>query len=296
MGGVAGGSLAAAVTRAGGLGLIGVGYAGLDFIEREFRAAAGARVGFGFISWDLAKAPARLAAALGWKPDLVVLSFGDAAPYVQQIRQSGALLALQVQSVADAVHAAGLGADIVIAQGSEAGGHGASRGLFPLLPAVVDAVSPLPVVAAGGIADGRGLVAALALGASGVLLGTRFIAADESMAPSPVKRQVIEASGDDTVRTRVFDIVRGLDWPEPYTGRALQNAFTRRWHGRERELSEALAEEAPRYADAARAGDLDTALVWAGEGSDLIREVAAASAIVERLVAEARIALARLSG
>lgn len=295
MGAVAGGALARAVTAAGGLGLLGVGYGSADFIERELAAAEGARVGIGFITWDLARAPERLELALSHRPALVQLSFGDPAPFVPRIRAAGVPVALQVQSLADAQRAAQLGADIVIAQGTEAGGHGAARALFPLLPAIVDAVAPLPVVAAGGIADGRGLVAALALGASAVLIGTRFIAADEALAPAEAKAKLIESSGDATLRTRVFDLVRGLPWPEPYTGRALSNHFSQTWHGHEQELLQALPREAPRYAAATDAKDFETALVWAGEGLDLVRKLEPAAAIVQTLLVEAEQALARLN-
>jgi nitronate monooxygenase len=295
MGGVAGGALARAVTEAGGLGLIGVGYDSIEHIDAAFREADGARVGIGFISWHLAQSPERLSFALARKPALIQLSFGDAAPFVEPIKAAGVKLAIQIQTLHDARRAADLGADIVIAQGGEAGGHGASRGLFPLLPAVVDAVAPLPVVAAGGIADGRGLIAALALGASGVLVGTRFAAARESRASANAKAKLLAASGDATVRTRVFDIVRGIDWPAPYTGRALENQFTHTWHGREDALVEALAHEAPRYAEATARGDLDTALVWAGEGVDMITDVPPAGELVARMVREALDAQARVS-
>lgn len=295
MGAVAGGALARAVTEAGGLGLIGVGYGSADVIEQELAAAEGARVGIGFISWDLARAPERLDLALSRRPAIVQLSFGDAAPFVSRIKAAGVPMALQVQSVADAERAAQLGADIVIAQGTEAGGHGATRALFPLLPAIVDAVAPLPVVAAGGIADGRGLVAALALGASAVLIGTRFIAAHEALAPAEAKAKLIESSGDATLRTRVFDLVRGLPWPEPYTGRALSNRFSRSWHGHEAELLRALPREAPRYAAATAAKDFETALVWAGEGLDLVRQLEPAAVIVQSLLSEAQRALAQLN-
>lgn len=295
MGAVAGGRLAAAVSRAGGLGLIGPGYFGAEWIEAEFAAAAGERVGVGFISWDLARAPARLDAALAHRPAAVMLSFGDAEPFLPAIRAAGALVILQVQTVAAARRAAALGADLVVAQGTEAGGHGAERALFPLLPAVVDAVAPIPVLGAGGIADGRGLVAALALGAQGILIGTRFCAAEEALGRDAAKACLVASSGDDTVRTRVFDIVRGLPWPAGFTGRAVRNAFTELWHGREAALSAAQAEEQRRFAAATAAGDLDTALVWAGEGLDLIRDVRPASAIIADILREADAAQRRLA-
>jgi nitronate monooxygenase len=297
MGAIAGGALAAAVTRAGGLGLIGPGYLGEDWIDREFDAAGDTPVGVGFITWDLAKSPQRLAAALARKPSAAMLSFGDAAPFVDAVKSSGARLILQVQTVAAAKQAAQLGADVIVAQGIEGGGHGAhpgaGRSLMPLVPAVVDAVAPVPVVAAGGIADGRGLAAALVLGAAGVLAGTRFYAASESLGHVNAKARIVAASGDTTLRTRVFDLARAIDWPVEYTGRALANDLSSRWHGHEDELERSLASERARYAAAALAGDVNTAVVWAGEGVDLMQAVEPATAIIERMVAEARATLDR---
>lgn len=295
MGAVAGGRLAAAVTRAGGLGMLGPGYADAAWIEREFDVAKGERVGIGFISWDLARDPRRLDVALAREPAAVMFSFGDPGPFVDTVRRSGAKLLLQVQTVQAAREAAQLGADIVVAQGTEAGGHGAMRALFSLLPAVVDAVQPIPVVAAGGICDGRGLAAALTLGACGVLTGTRFYATDESLAPAEAKGRVVRGTGDHTVRTRVFDIARRIDWPAPFTGRALQNGFTGRWHGRESELA-ADGAAFDSYAKATQTGDFDTAVVWAGEGVDLVRDIGPASRVLNDLVVEAEASIARSQG
>lgn len=287
MGHISGGRLAGAVSGAGGLGMIGPGYLDASWIEREFHAAGSARVGVGFITWDLARTPARLEAALAFRPVAVMLSFGDPAPFVEQIRRAGAKLFLQVQTVAAAEAAAALEPDLIVAQGTEAGGHCGERGLLPLLPAVVDRVGPIPVVAAGGICDGRGIAAAFALGASGVLVGTRFYVAEESLAAPAAKHRVVRGSGDATVRTRVFDVARRLPWPAQFAGRAIRNGFTDRWHSNEAALEKSLDEEQPRYAAAVAAEDFDTAAVWAGEGIDLIQGIAPASRIVEQLMAEA---------
>jgi nitronate monooxygenase len=295
MGAVAGGRLAAAVTAAGGLGLIGPGYQGAQWIEREFGIAGDVRVGVGFITWHLEGDPSALDAALTHRPAVVMLSFGHPGVFLERSRRAGAKVIVQVQTLRDAREAATLGADAIVAQGTEAGGHGSARALFSLLPAVVDAVDPVPVVAAGGISDGRGLAAALSLGASGILLGTRFYAAEESLGHPDAKARIAAASGDDTVRTTVFDLVRGIDWPAPFTGRALQNTFTRTWHGRERELVEQSTER-ERYAAASRANEYDTAVLWAGEGVDLIDRVEPAARIIERIVSQARVALDRTRG
>lgn len=284
MGSVAGGSLAAAVSNAGGLGLIGGGYGDPAFLRAELarvREATQRPWGVGFITWSMR--PETLALALEARPQAVMLSFGDPRPHVEAIKAAGCKLICQVQDVHDALAAREAGADLIVAQGTEAGGHGATRATLPLVPVVVDAVAPLPVVAAGGIADGRGLAAALMLGAQGALIGTRFYAATESLASAEAKARIVAAEARQTERTRAFDVVRGYDWPSPYTGRALRNAFTARWQGREEALAAALASERPRYWRAAQDGDHDTAVVWAGEAVDLIERVVDAAAIVAEL-------------
>jgi nitronate monooxygenase len=148
------------------------------------------------------------------------------------------------------------------------------------------------VVAAGGIADGRGLAAALLLGASGVLLGTRFYAAAEAAAAPAAKERICRATGDDTVRSIVFDISRGRVWPAPYTGRCVRNAHTQRWLGREVELLQNARAEAQRYAQAREAGDFDVAAVIAGEAAGLVKNVLPAESIVRSLVRDAESLLA----
>lgn len=287
MGSAAGGMLAAAVTHAGGLGLIGSGYADSAAIRKELTAAGNARIGIGLVTWALAERPEALDVALAARPALVMLSFGDPAPYVGAVKDAGCKVMCQVQTLAQAEQAARLGADIIIAQGRDAGGHsGTTRGTMGLVPAVVDAVGPIPVVAAGGIADGRGLAAALALGASGVLMGTRFTASAESLWSKAMKERVVVARGDETAQTRVFDIVRGFAWPREYPGRALRNAFFDKWHHREDALQAARPEAEKAYVDSAP-DDLSLRAVWAGEGVDMVAEVLPAAAIIERVVAEA---------
>jgi len=287
MGSAAGGRLAAAVSNAGGLGLVGSGYASADTIRNELAQAGNARVGVGFITWALEKNPSALDTALDARPAAVMLSFGDPSPFTGRIKQAGCKIICQVQTVAQAKEAAAAGADIIIAQGRDAGGHsGMTRGTMGLVPAVVDAVDPIPVVAAGGIADGRGLAAALALGAAGVSMGTRFTASRESLWDLAMKRATLAARGDQTRQTRVFDIVRGAPWPAIYPGRALANAFSDRWHGNE----DALAADQPDQEKAYLAtgeNDFDTRVVWAGEGVDLVNDIASAAEIIERVIAQA---------
>ena len=229
---VADGRLAATVSEAGGFGIIGGGYGNEAWLTRELDAAGSARVGVGFITWSMAKNARLLDIALERKPPAIMLSFGDVRPHVDKIKRAGALLICQIQTVEQAKDAVASGADVLVAQGAEAGGHGISRGTFGLVPAVVDAARGVAVAAAGGVADGRGLAAALMLGADGVLVGTRFYATQEAMGPLAAKERIVAASGDKTIRGILFDIARRNVWPAPYTGRVLRNEFSERWRGR----------------------------------------------------------------
>jgi nitronate monooxygenase len=287
MGSAAGGKLAAAVTHAGGLGMLGSGYADEKAIRRELVEAGNARVGIGFILWALDKNPSALDVALEAKPVAVMLSFGDPQPYTARIRAAGSRIICQVQTLEQAKQAAAAGADIIVAQGRDAGGHsGTTRGTMGLVPAVVDAVGPIPVVAAGGIADGRGLAAALSLGASGVSMGTRFTATVESLWDQGMKEKAVASGGDQTAQTRVFDIVRGAAWPHIYPGRALRNDFFDRWHGKEEALQGQQKQAEAGYL-ASPATDLSQRVVWTGEGVDLVRDIPTAHEVIERIVDEA---------
>jgi nitronate monooxygenase len=292
MDGVAGGPLAAAVSHAGGLGLLGGGYGDGDWLDGAFAAAGNARIGCGFITWSLAKRPQLLDRALAHGPVAVMLSFGDPRPFAPAIRAAGATLICQVQTLAQAHEAMQAGAGVIVAQGTEAGGHGMSVPLVTLLPQVVAACPAVPVVAAGGIADGRGLAAALAFGAEGVLMGTRFYATIEAAIDPRAKQRVVEAASGDSVRSIVFDIARSNPWPEGYTGRVLRNATTARWLGREDEMRANMAQAAADYAAARARGDFDIAAVIAGEAAALIHDIPPAGEVVERVVREAEAALA----
>lgn len=287
---VADARLTAAVSAAGGLGILGGGYGDQQWLSRELDILANsrARFGVGFITWSMAKQPKLLDLVLERKPAVIMLSFGDPAPFVERIKRVGAAVICQVQSLALAREAAAAGADILVAQGTEAGGHGASRGLVTLIPELVDELGEkIPIVAAGGIADGRGLAAALMLGASGVLLGTRFYATAEAAGAEAAKQRIRNASGDDTLRSNVFDISRRNDWPAPFTGRCLRNEHLERWYGREVELMRHLDEESPRYLAARKEGNFDIAAVIAGESAGLIREISSAREVIDRIVGRA---------
>jgi nitronate monooxygenase len=241
----------------------------------------------GFITWSMAKTPRLLDLVLERKPPAIMLSFGDVQPHAAKIKRAGALLICQVQTLQQAKDAVAHHADILVAQGAEAAGHGIARGTFPLVPAVVDVARGIPVAAAGGVADGRGLAAALMLGADGVLVGTRFYATLEAAGFESAKQRIVAATGDGTTRGILFDIARRNVWPAPFSARVLQNKFWERWRGREAELLQHQNEESVRYSQARETGDFDTAAVIAGEAVDLISDIAPAAEIIDRMATQA---------
>ncbi len=291
-----GGALAAAVSRAGGLGLIGGGYGDPAWLDEQFKAAGGERVGVGFITWSLNQSPSLLADVLKHHPAVVMLSFGDPRPFVDEIRKAGAKLVCQCQNLDHVRDAIEVHADIVVAQGAEAGGHGMLRGTLSLVPETADlllANAPeTHLLAAGGIGDGRGLAAALMLGADGVLIGTRFWASTEALVSPKHHEAILAATGDDTIRTTTPDIARQIRWPRGFTARVRRNAFTQRWHGREEELERNIATEAPKYRNAFAEGDPENTGVWFGEAAGVIGQIESAGNIVARIASEAQALLA----
>jgi nitronate monooxygenase len=286
---IAGAGLTAAVSSAGGFGILGGGYGERAWLEQETaKLKRSAPFGIGFITWSLATRPELLDIALDARPRAIMLSFGDPKPFAPRVKAAGARLICQVQDEDMAKLALDAGADILIAQGTEAGGHGASRTTIDLVPAIVDlAAGRVPVVAAGGIADGRGLAAMMMLGASGVLLGTRFYASQECDGADEAKRIICQAKSGSSVRGIIFDLSRNNVWPAPFTGRCLINDHARRWMGREVELLQNVNKVAAEYAAAKAANNFDVAAVIAGEAVGLIHDIPPAAEIIDRIVTEA---------
>ncbi|MEV6544159.1 nitronate monooxygenase [Streptomyces sp. NPDC051665] len=295
MGGSAGGALTAAVSRGGGLGLLGSGNGERDWLARELAVVAEQTTepwGIGFLTWQIGIDAVEH--ALEHNPVAVMLSFGDPSPFAERIRRAGAALIIQVTDLEEARRAVDLGADVIVAQGSESGGHGARHGrsTLPFVPVVVDLAAPVPVLAAGGIADGRGLAAALALGAAGALIGTRFQATAEALVSPSVSTAIIQARGEDTERNSILDIARNSPWPRKYTARTLGHPFLDEWRGRETELTtDPQARHA--YQVALAQGDIPPLPVWAGEAVDLINDLPSAADLVNSLATQAEDALAR---
>jgi nitronate monooxygenase len=298
---VTGGRLAAAVSAAGGLGIIGGGYAGTlggePDLQAELAHVRGLTFGVGFITWALARAPHALDAVLRHRPACVFLSFGDPRPFAERTRHAGARLVCQAQTLAHIDQALEAGAAAVVAQGAEAGGHGAKRATLPFVPEAADYLarrSPATLLlAAGGIADGRGLAAALMLGADGVVVGTRFWASTEALTPLPATERAMLATGDDTVRTTAIDALRGVPWPDEFSFRVVRNKLTDQWAQREAEAQAARGSLAEAYAAARERGDFDTVAIVAGECVGLLHDRPSAASIVHGMVEQAQALLRR---
>jgi nitronate monooxygenase len=299
-----GGALAAACASAGALGLVGGGYGDLAWTHREYTLAADllkndatgqARLGCGFITWKLDENAEALDWVLTQKPRAIMLSFGDPRPYAARIAEAGAQLICQVQRLEQVAQAIDAGASVIVAQGGEAGGHGANalegRSTFTLVPELADYLtthSPNTLLlAAGGIGDGRGLAAALMLGADGVLVGSRLWATQESLAATGAKTQATQTNGDGTARSMVFDILRRKNWPAPYDFRAIRNTLHRQLESDIAALQTHPESARADYDAGVKAGDFSRAHATVGEAVGLIADVPNAGVLIERITEQA---------
>jgi nitronate monooxygenase len=284
----AGGALARAVSEAGAFGMLG-------FDEDEtpeqiaeqiaiLRKPHSVPFGIGLVAWVLERSPRLLEMAIAAKPKLVSISFGDPAPYAKRIHDAGILLASQVQSRAWAQTALDAGVDIVVAQGTEAGGHtGSAAGTLPLLQIVLE-MTGKPVIAAGGIATGRGLAAVLAAGAAGAWIGTPFLLAREARNSDEARQRIRASDETQTIYTRVYDRVTGKAWPNEFGGRALRTPFLEKWTGREDDLlgdRDAIAQYDPKEK------------IYAGQSVGLLHDVKPARQIVREIASSAEERLAK---
>ncbi|MGK7870697.1 NAD(P)H-dependent flavin oxidoreductase [Falsiroseomonas sp. E2-1-a20] len=304
--------LAAAVSAAGALGMLsGLGAFSTDAVRREIGEVRGLTDRpFGvnlLLNASRDGLEARLAACLEERVPVVSFFWGDPTPYVEACHRVGALVLMSVGSVEEALRAAAAGVDIVAAQGWEAGGH--VRGevsTLALVPRAVDAVAPLPVLAAGGIADGRGLAAALALGAAGAYVGTALLVADEASVHPHYRARLLAATEANTVHTELFD---GGFGREPH--RVLRNSTLTAWEaagrpptgqrpGEDQMVAASPRGPIPRYraevASADVGGDVEAMPLWAGQGVGLAALVRPAAEIVVEMAAGAQVALRRLAG
>ena len=304
LGGMATGTnaaLVAAVTNAGGLGILGATFLPPEQQRAETDKIRELTAGpFGLNHLLAFAAEDRFGATLAARPRVVSTAWAwsdqDLRPFFQRAHDAGSLVMHMVSGVPEAVRAVQLGADIVVAQGTEGGGHVGWMGTMALVPQVVRAVAPVPVLAAGGIADGSGLAASLALGAEGVLLGTRFLATPEAPVPPSYKRAILESDGHDTLLTEIADIAYGLVWPGAMS-RVVRNRFIERWAGREWEVRQRRNEIATGLRAARERDDAAESNLQMGQTAGLITAIVPAAQIVHEVVAEAeRIIRDRLSG
>ncbi|MAF39996.1 MAG: 2-nitropropane dioxygenase [Chloroflexi bacterium] len=291
MAGTAASDLATAVSKAGAFGMIGCNLSPDPvWITEQIQAVrekTDQPFGVGFISSAVWMEKA-IEAALDAKVTAISHSFVDPTPFIEQAKGSGVKIFAQVQTMANARKAVAAGADVIIAQGNEAGGHTSYLGTLSFVRAVVKIAGDIPVVAAGGIADGPGLAAALMLGAEGVWMGTRFVASLEWAGPEWAKGQVILADADDTVSTNVYDLVSDAPFPlDMVSDRVIRNTFTDTWHDRTEAMMARQSELMEDIATATATGDATTAPVRAGGASAIIRSVEPASYILREIVSQA---------
>jgi nitronate monooxygenase len=291
MGGVAGGRLAAAVTAAGGLGMVGMGSAATSAELKSQLQYVSGRFGIGLVDWVIRSEAGLLEDALAARPVLLSVSFGSDWSWVGKAHDAGIATATQVYDGMGARQAVDAGVDILVARGSEGGGHGDVKlGTLPLLDTVLDVVS-VPVLAGGGIASPRSLAAVLAAGASGAWVGTRLAACPEALTGEGSRRALIAARATDTAITRVFDVAQGLPWPARFPSRVLANDFVARWTGNE----DALAADRPAREELAAsivADDRRIAPVDAGQGVGMICDDASVGEVIETMCSGAERLLA----
>jgi enoyl-[acyl-carrier protein] reductase II len=230
---------------------------------------------------------------LAARPAVISFALGDPGDLVQQAHDAGSRVMVQVTTVAQAVQAAERGADVIIAQGGEAGGYGGNVGTMVLVPQVVDAVSPVPVVAAGGIFDGRGFAAALMLGAAGVNLGTRFLASEEAPIPSEWKQAIIAARSEDTMKAEVLNDISPLPGAAGYNTvlRSLHTPFLDEWTARPEEVRQNAERLRGLVVASHQAGRPHETLLTAGQTAGGINRILPVAEIMRSLLAEAEAAL-----
>lgn len=286
----AGGQLARAVTDSGGFGMIGVeSKDSVDSVKEQVKLARQdnpqRKFGIGLTVWSIKDRPELLETVINQKPTAISLSFGDISPFAEQIRSQNILLLAQVQDLETALKAEAAGADLLIAQGTEAGGHTGAVGTLPLLQIILAKVS-CPVVAAGGIGSARGLAAVLAAGAEGAWIGTPFLLAEEARVSEKVRERIVQARETDTIHTHLFDRLQNIPWPDQFPGRALKNSYTEQWHSKETEAvaNKKILEE---FQAAKTHEQFDIAHIYAGQIVGLLELRTTAGEIVRSIGLEA---------
>ena len=283
--------LVAAVSNAGGFGTLGTSAFDASTLDREIASIherTDKPFGINHLLFQIKED--MYAVTLRARPALVAFAWArkdqNLRDYVQRAHDAGCKVMYMAGEVSEALRAADAGADVLVAQGTEAGGHVGWMASLPLVPMMVKALAPLPVLCAGGIADGRGLAGALALGAEGVLLGTRFLATHESPLHANFKQAIVDSDGHDTVLTEIPDLASQRVWPGAMS-RAKRNGFIERWAGREWAVRQDAVEIGKELAKARAAGDIDNASLSYGQDAGLIDSIKSVKEVIEEIVAEA---------
>jgi NAD(P)H-dependent flavin oxidoreductase YrpB (nitropropane dioxygenase family) len=280
--GATSGELVGAVSEAGGLGVFGASFLQPGDVAEMFRTARGVTSKPLGINLLLHATEDRVDEILALKPEVFSTAWPrddqDLAAIFAKAHERGCKVMHMVPLAEDAARAAEAGADVIVAQGFEGGGHIGELASTVVVRQAVKAVSPLPVLAAGGFVDGAGLAAALALGADGVLLGTRFLATDEAPVEEAYKDAIVGSDGSDTIVTTVNDTMTGRDWPGAWV-RMKRTPFVERWLGREPELQ--------RRRQQVREALTEDDLIYFGQSAGLIDSIKPAADVVRDMVAEA---------
>jgi NAD(P)H-dependent flavin oxidoreductase YrpB (nitropropane dioxygenase family) len=311
-GGMAGPELVAAVSNAGACGVLGMGGVPAPYIRQQIqqlRTMTDKPFGVNIILPLLQEG--QIETCLDEQVPILVLFWGDPQPYVAEAHRRGTKVFIQVGCVEEAVAAAEAGVDAIIAQGIEAGGHVKSTtSLSTIVPAIVEAVGPVPVIAAGGIANGKGVVAALSLGAQAVSMGTRFVASEEVLVTQEYKERIVASRAEDTIHTFLFDV----GWPDA-AHRVLRNAAVEEWQaagcpatGKRPGEGEVVGSmsiagvtmDVPRYGIfppmPGFQGETEHTALYAGESCSLIHDIKPAGQIVHDIVSEAESILEHMRG
>jgi enoyl-[acyl-carrier protein] reductase II len=286
--------LAAAVSNEGGLGGIGTLFRTTAAIKRDIdtvKKLTNRHFAINHIPQTLD--PEAFRYTLEAQPRVISFTLADPGDLVRQAHDVGSLTMLQVTTVAQAVRGAELGVDVIIAQGSESGGYCGDVSTMALVPQVVDAISPIPVVASGGIFDGRGIAAAIMLGAAGVNLGTRFIASKEAPAPERWKQAIAAAKSEDAIKVEVLNDISPLPGTAGFGTvlRSLHTDFLDEWSAKRDEARRERDRLKQEIVSTTQAGRPDATLLTAGQTAGGIKDIPSVSEIMRRLIAETEAAL-----
>ena len=283
-----GGQLAAAVSSAGGLGTFGgSNNFGRDWLREQIkfiREQTGRPFGIGFITQSIEAYPTAFEISLDEGTPVIIFSFTDPRPWLGMAKEAGAVTICQVQSIELAQLAVDAGADMLLAQGNEAGGHTGGMNLLPLLVDLVERYPNVPVLAAGGITTGRALAGAMAVGAEGASLGTAMLATPEAVeVPQAFKERIVLSDGQDTTFTRLYDLLGDSPWPEGIAGRVYRNRLVREWDGRDAEILANREELASDVAAARAREDTELSSVYMGQGAGHVNAIRPAAEVIREI-------------